>query len=625
MNRLAALCGALLLGAGVASAQDVAFDTLARGSNGAPGAARDLVIRSQQELQASGIAGLLPAGAQVDWQNDMLIAVLMGTKNTGGYSVEVTRLERTITTPPPSPGHPPPLGLVHLSVEVARRSPPPGSIVTMAITSPFHIIKTARVSGGTLIDFVDATSGFDAFERRVTSAIRTATVRVERGGRASVVRTQINALIAPIDGTATQAELDALRRAIADARFSDIPATLPTPNPAPAGGSLFTYTLEGASPHAVRGQSGFEGPVRDRLRLIDAALDAIVTRLEQAPAARAFDSVSLDIVRVLPGAASTRISVGQSGNVQVTRRSPNPHATFQPIFDQATSDELDALDRAVRGARLASIPQQLPVPVHIMAADTFSLSVASQTAAFAGQTAGELGYLQQHEARLRPLIDALQAIVDRVTGTTPTPSLVTVKGRVRLVSSAVIVDGKSITGPLRETLRAFEGHEVGVEGQAVGNDVEATRLLQPEERTDAPVQVSGAGGPAIVYVGERLRTTFGPAARVITRLGRGRSLEVDGFVFTSLAGSADELYAASVAGRATGYSVLTQNGQWAGYVRKGQKLEVVQLSSNGQSAFVRAGNRSGWMRTSRLEVGELPVPLHGPSATPGLTGSVPGQ
>ncbi len=96
MRRSVALLGLLLSGAGLAAAQDITFTPLASGGSGAPGAASNRVIRSAQELHATGVDALLPAGTTIDWHDEMVVAVLMGTKNTGGYSIEVTKIEEHV-------------------------------------------------------------------------------------------------------------------------------------------------------------------------------------------------------------------------------------------------------------------------------------------------------------------------------------------------------------------------------------------------------------------------------------------------------------------------------------------------------------------------------------------------
>lgn len=62
----------------------------------------------------------------VDFDNEMIIAVFLGTMNTGGYSVAITSVTDT--------GN-------ELLVAYTRTAPGAGCMVTMALTQPHHIIK----------------------------------------------------------------------------------------------------------------------------------------------------------------------------------------------------------------------------------------------------------------------------------------------------------------------------------------------------------------------------------------------------------------------------------------------------------------------------------------------------
>jgi hypothetical protein len=140
-----ALAALFLLG-GVASAQTaVPFQTLAEGLDGGYGSARNVVIRSQNELQQSGVAQLLPAGTQINFQAEMVFAVFMGLQSTGGYGITISGIEREqLMTILPVPGPPP---AFVLDVAITERRPAPGESVTKALTSPFHVVKLARYSG----------------------------------------------------------------------------------------------------------------------------------------------------------------------------------------------------------------------------------------------------------------------------------------------------------------------------------------------------------------------------------------------------------------------------------------------------------------------------------------------
>lgn len=66
---------------------------------------------------------------EVDFAKEMVIVATMGTKHTGGYSVEIVSAE--------------PAGK-KLRVTVKQASPPPGSMAIQALTAPFHFVAAPR-------------------------------------------------------------------------------------------------------------------------------------------------------------------------------------------------------------------------------------------------------------------------------------------------------------------------------------------------------------------------------------------------------------------------------------------------------------------------------------------------
>lgn len=72
----------------------------------------------------------LPA---VDFQRYMVICVNAGTKKYGGHAIEVKSAETRGVNG------------AQLVIGVETSSPPPGSVTTMAITQPYHIVKVPRM------------------------------------------------------------------------------------------------------------------------------------------------------------------------------------------------------------------------------------------------------------------------------------------------------------------------------------------------------------------------------------------------------------------------------------------------------------------------------------------------
>lgn len=69
---------------------------------------------------------------RVDFGQEMLVGVFAGEKRTGGYSIEIARVEKDPAS------H-------QLRVFFRDTSPPPGSVVIQALTQPYHIVKFRKV------------------------------------------------------------------------------------------------------------------------------------------------------------------------------------------------------------------------------------------------------------------------------------------------------------------------------------------------------------------------------------------------------------------------------------------------------------------------------------------------
>jgi len=83
-----------------------------------------------------------PAPPEVDFSKQVALAVFMGQRNSGGYSIRITSVRDTDQ---------------EVVVQVKRTSPPPGAMVTMALTQPYDIVTIAR--SGKPIKFETAAAG----------------------------------------------------------------------------------------------------------------------------------------------------------------------------------------------------------------------------------------------------------------------------------------------------------------------------------------------------------------------------------------------------------------------------------------------------------------------------------
>ena len=69
-----------------------------------------------------------PETPKVDFEKNRVIAVFMGMRRSGGYTVKITNIEEKDK----------------LVVTVKESGPPPDAMVTMALTSPFHVVVIPR-------------------------------------------------------------------------------------------------------------------------------------------------------------------------------------------------------------------------------------------------------------------------------------------------------------------------------------------------------------------------------------------------------------------------------------------------------------------------------------------------
>lgn len=501
---------ALLAAPGVVmSQQNIPFSTLAKGQRGPTGQPQQLVITSAQELQSSGLAQHIDPSlpiAPIDWNTEMVIAVCMGGKPSGGYSITIDSIERTLSTPPPpDPTHPPPLLFPITKVKYSETSPS-GPAITIP-TSPFHMVRLAKQNAPT---------------------------RFERTGGLAFQRVDFNKQ---------------------EDEF------------------LGSYPF------------------------------------------------------------SLMVSVEADGSVMVGRS--HPLALIAPEYGQATDAELTRVSRGVERARAGSLPDPLDVviPMHLLARP-FSLQVESDRVGLAGSTSGQYGYYGQYDARLRPLIEALEAIAERVQGPALFEGTIETLGGFGLDVSLATSDKTYSIAPQemarrlaqfnQETVRLRGEVEPGPQGQVI---LRVTEVVSPERRrisgvcqlqNGRPVIHQGPVGPFATAV-----QTSGTAAEVL-RLGVGRVVDCDAWVFTDSGGTARKARIESVQGRALGFSRLTANpngGQYRGFVRWNQRVSAT--SRSGDALRVSGSTGRGWLRATRIEIG-TPVSAN-PLTSTGIVSALPGQ
>jgi hypothetical protein len=80
----------------------------------------------KQHTTAAGGADNIPA---VDFSKEMVVAVTMGSKRTGGYAIEIVAAEAQDKA---------------LKISVKKSSPPPDAMTIQALTAPFHFVAVPK-------------------------------------------------------------------------------------------------------------------------------------------------------------------------------------------------------------------------------------------------------------------------------------------------------------------------------------------------------------------------------------------------------------------------------------------------------------------------------------------------
>jgi len=111
----------------------VKFTTLDRGQYSNVEKAREVVLHSASELGAVWKAN--PANESVravDFTKSTVIGVFLGSRSTGGYTVEIIGIEREGD---------------HLVVTWREVKPSPDVMVTQAFTAPYHLVTIDKFEG----------------------------------------------------------------------------------------------------------------------------------------------------------------------------------------------------------------------------------------------------------------------------------------------------------------------------------------------------------------------------------------------------------------------------------------------------------------------------------------------
>ncbi len=118
----------------VGQAEPVPFRTLAKGSFSGIQEPKEELVKDKskwEELWALHAKTIKPAPTppEVDFSKEMVVFVTMGRQRTGGYKIEISRIETSQDT---------------LKIYVTRTTPRPGGMAIQSLTAPFYIVAIPK-------------------------------------------------------------------------------------------------------------------------------------------------------------------------------------------------------------------------------------------------------------------------------------------------------------------------------------------------------------------------------------------------------------------------------------------------------------------------------------------------
>lgn len=306
---VAALAGAALLIPSVASAQplgqDLAITTISKTSFGGQQQPLRLVIKNETDYK-NFFLGQPPSSPTVDFSSEDVLVAGMGFEPTGGYSIEITRVQVNVG---PS-----------AIVTFQETKPAPGVMVPMVVTSPVHVVKVARRA--TSYTFQSASSpSTAAFDKLSLSYVGGfvmfhETITVDKNGLVTDDRGGVSPSFPSTSyhGHATAAELQKIKDAYKASDFATLPATITPPHIIPDIPSLDIEADQGANKKTVNVVSAASfGAYDARLRPLVDAIRAVADRIVAANAPHDITGKCV----VIPGSSDLAI-----GNVRVPTTSP---------------------------------------------------------------------------------------------------------------------------------------------------------------------------------------------------------------------------------------------------------------------------------------------------------------
>lgn len=326
------------------------------------------------------------------------------------------------------------------------------------------------------------------------------------------------------------------------------------------------------------------------------------------------------------------IRVQWNGEAAVQRS--HPLALIVPINGRATDAEMAALRTAVREARMSSLPDPLdaPLPMDIPLREIVVEVTSATVLQNNGRTTAQRGFYGQYDARLRPLVAALDAIgnrlFDEAEGSVFTGTVRTSGSTVRL---EVAGDSYRLQpANMARELAQFRGKEVRLRGklEAQGR-LEVRRVLSPkQDQLTGTVRLDGNQlvldlpapfwGPPTIPA-----KVSGPAASLL-RFALGKQVQVDGYAFADegIVTVIEEVHVLSVKGKARWASTLRRGFSTTGHLKQGEEVDVIARGSGYVLVRSAEDGQEGWVRTNRIEIGAT---IFTTMPVTGLTSAVDGN
>ena len=112
---------------------DTKFETIGQGKYCGHNTTAEYVIRDAsawQDLwkQTKSNSFPQPAVPEIDFSKEMVLGAYLGQRRRGGYGIEISKVQERGNC---------------LEVYIKESTPKPGMMTTMALTQPYHLVKTA--------------------------------------------------------------------------------------------------------------------------------------------------------------------------------------------------------------------------------------------------------------------------------------------------------------------------------------------------------------------------------------------------------------------------------------------------------------------------------------------------